>query len=69
MDGELGGTEVTPEQKAQIDKIFNNKQLIEFMQSGLPNKGEDTPESTILERQKRIVEVLSQKDEDFWSFK
>lgn len=59
--------ELTAEQKEEIESVFNNEALLDFMESGIPNTGEEDPEDIILERGRKAVEAFSQS-KDSWSF-
>lgn len=61
--------ELTSEQRQELDSICANKQLMEFMEAGIPNQGEEFSDEDILERQRQAVEAFSKLPLDFWSFK
>ncbi len=61
--------ELTQDQQRELDSICENEQLMEFMESGIPNQGETYPDEVILERQRQAVKAFSQMPSDFWSFK
>lgn len=61
--------ELTPEQRRELDSICENEQLMEFMEAGIPNQGEEFSDEEILERQRQAVEAFSRLPDSFWSFK
>lgn len=61
-------SEITAEQRRQIDAIFSNPELISFMSSGLANDGEIASDSEILARQQKAIDIMAEKGDDFWNF-
>lgn len=60
--------DITPEQAQEIDALFKNEALKKYMSAGITNIGTTTPIDEKLRRQQKAIDVLSTKDESFWSF-
>lgn len=65
---EPNAIDITPEQAQEIDTLFKNEALKKYMSAGLANTGTTTSIEEKLERQQKAIDVLSTKDESFWSF-
>lgn len=59
---------ITLEQQSEIEALFNNEELKKYMSAGISNTGTKISIEKKLERQKNAIDILSSKDEKFWSF-
>ncbi|MBQ4566631.1 MAG: hypothetical protein IJA79_00720 [Desulfovibrio sp.] len=72
LGGWLMGTAIpvlSADQEKELDSIFSNERLVEFMESGIHNSGDVEPDNVILDRQIQAIEAFSQLPESFWEFK
>ena len=54
------------QREKEVDVILANDELLEFMQSGLENTGDEEPEEAIIARGKEAVDAFSKQPQSFW---